>query len=170
MYLTRSFTSPESTINLAQMQQFVPVYQPQNGPPPHLQPAFPQLTSPVHVHPPPQAGPSQYHLLPGPPQALWQGEWEEDPREHEGGAEVSGESPSSPTTVPPPRTIDPSILSRPSSPNQKVKHRRRTTPDQLRVLEHWFGVNPKPDNNMREWLALELGMTKRNIQVWFQNR
>jgi hypothetical protein len=52
----------------------------------------------------------------------------------------------------------------------KVKHRRRTTPEQLKVLEHWFNVNPKPDNNLREWLAMELGMTKRNIQVWFQNR
>jgi hypothetical protein len=28
----------------------------------------------------------------------------------------------------------------------------------------------KPDNNLREWLAQELGMTKRNVQVWFQNR
>ncbi|ORY30404.1 hypothetical protein BCR39DRAFT_152444 [Naematelia encephala] len=52
----------------------------------------------------------------------------------------------------------------------QVKHRRRTTPEQLKVLEHWFDVNPKPDNNLREWLASELGMTKRNIQVWFQNR
>ena len=52
----------------------------------------------------------------------------------------------------------------------KVKHRRRTTPEQLKVLEHWYDVNPKPDNNLREWLAMELGMTKRNVQVWFQNR
>jgi hypothetical protein len=51
-----------------------------------------------------------------------------------------------------------------------VKHRRRTTPEQLKVLEHWFDINPKPDNNLREWLAQELGMTKRNVQVWFQNR
>lgn len=52
----------------------------------------------------------------------------------------------------------------------KVKHRRRTSPEQLKVLEHWFGINPKPDNALREWLAGELGMTKRNVQVWFQNR
>ena len=52
----------------------------------------------------------------------------------------------------------------------QVKHRRRTTPEQLKVLEHWFDINPKPDNNLREWLAMELGMTKRNVQVWFQNR
>ena len=58
----------------------------------------------------------------------------------------------------------------PDEDGQKVKHRRRTTPEQLKVLEHWFDINPKPDNNLREWLASELGMTKRNVQVWFQNR
>ena len=52
----------------------------------------------------------------------------------------------------------------------KVKHRRRTTPEQLKMLEHWFDINPKPDNALREWLAGRLGMTKRNVQVWFQNR
>ncbi|TYJ51403.1 hypothetical protein B9479_008025 [Cryptococcus floricola] len=51
-----------------------------------------------------------------------------------------------------------------------VKHRRRTTPDQLKVLEFWFEINPKPDNQLREQLAAQLGMTKRNVQVWFQNR
>ncbi|ODO09624.1 hypothetical protein I350_01834 [Cryptococcus amylolentus CBS 6273] len=51
-----------------------------------------------------------------------------------------------------------------------VKHRRRTTPEQLKVLEFWFEINPKPDNQLREQLAAQLGMTKRNVQVWFQNR
>lgn len=54
--------------------------------------------------------------------------------------------------------------------NCKIKHRRRTSPEQLKVLEHWFEINSKPDNALREWLASELGMTKRNVQVWFQNR
>jgi len=66
--------------------------------------------------------------------------------------------------------IQPFPPQRNESDHIKVKHRRRTTPEQLKVLEHWFDVNPKPDNNLREWLAVELGMTKRNIQVWFQNR
>lgn len=54
--------------------------------------------------------------------------------------------------------------------HQQVKHRRRTTPEQLRVLEHYFAMNPRPDNALREYLASELGITKRNVQVWFQNR
>jgi len=81
-------------------------------------------------------------------------------------------------SIPPPSTPSPHVsnhsasshLQRSESDSFKVKHRRRTTPEQLKVLEHWFDVNPKPDNNLREWLAVELGMTKRNIQVWFQNR
>jgi hypothetical protein len=81
-------------------------------------------------------------------------------------------------SVPPPSTPSPQQIKRQfplqwqrnESDGFKVKHRRRTTPEQLKVLEHWFDVNPKPDNNLREWLAVELGMTKRNIQVWFQNR
>lgn len=51
-----------------------------------------------------------------------------------------------------------------------VKHRRRTTPEQLRILEAEFDRNNKPDNSKREELAAMLGMTKRNVQVWFQNR
>ncbi|WVF69951.1 hypothetical protein IAT40_004736 [Kwoniella sp. CBS 6097] len=54
--------------------------------------------------------------------------------------------------------------------NLEVKHRRRTTPDQLKILEYWYDINPKPDNSLREHLAAQLGMTKRNVQVWFQNR
>ncbi|WVR04565.1 hypothetical protein IAU60_001572 [Kwoniella sp. DSM 27419] len=54
--------------------------------------------------------------------------------------------------------------------NLEVKHRRRTTPDQLKILEYWYDINPKPDNALREHLAGQLGMTKRNVQVWFQNR
>lgn len=78
-----------------------------------------------------------------------------------------------PPSTPSPRQVDriqPFHPQRNESDHIKVKHRRRTTPEQLKVLEHWFDVNPKPDNNLREWLAVELGMTKRNIQVWFQNR
>lgn len=46
----------------------------------------------------------------------------------------------------------------------QVKHRRRTTPEQLRLLQYWFGRNPKPDAALREWLANELGMTKRKSE------
>jgi hypothetical protein len=54
-------------------------------------------------------------------------------------------------------------------PNE-VKHRKRTTRQQLKVLEETFKTTQKPDGNTRKSLALQLNMTPRNVQVWFQNR
>lgn len=54
-------------------------------------------------------------------------------------------------------------------PNE-VKHRKRTTRQQLKVLEDTFRSTQKPDGNVRKSLALQLNMTPRNVQVWFQNR
>ncbi|EGG07485.1 uncharacterized protein MELLADRAFT_35504, partial [Melampsora larici-populina 98AG31] len=50
------------------------------------------------------------------------------------------------------------------------KHRRRTTPAQLNVLEAQFESNSKPDVVLRKQLAEKLDMTPREVQVWFQNR
>ncbi|BGP32889.1 hypothetical protein JCM10296v2_004674 [Rhodotorula toruloides] len=52
----------------------------------------------------------------------------------------------------------------------KVKHRRRTSAQQLKVLEHHFEINPKPDLALRKKLSEVLEMTPREVQVWFQNR
>ncbi|BGP25397.1 proteophosphoglycan 5 [Rhodotorula toruloides] len=52
----------------------------------------------------------------------------------------------------------------------KVKHRRRTSAQQLKVLEHHFEFNPKPDLALRKALSEQLDMTPREVQVWFQNR
>ncbi|KAF9451967.1 hypothetical protein P691DRAFT_662105 [Macrolepiota fuliginosa MF-IS2] len=57
----------------------------------------------------------------------------------------------------------------PYTPNE-VKHRRRTTSSQLKVLETVFRVDTKPNATLRNDLAAELGMTARGVQVWFQNR
>lgn len=54
-------------------------------------------------------------------------------------------------------------------PNE-VKHRKRTTRQQLKVLEETFKTTQKPDGNVRKALAAQLDMTPRNVQVWFQNR
>lgn len=52
----------------------------------------------------------------------------------------------------------------------EVKHRRRTSKYQYRVLERAFLSDPKPTAEVRAALAAELNMTTRSIQVWFQNR
>lgn len=116
----------------------------------------------------------------------WQGEWDDEAGEYRdggdlmyGNVEVSAGAACRifPILIPLPRDLLEGLqgnLTRNGPPGARshlqVKHRRRTTPEQLKVLEHWFDINPKPDNNLREWLAQELGMTKRNVQVWFQNR
>lgn len=51
-----------------------------------------------------------------------------------------------------------------------VKHRRRTSKMQLRVLEKTFETNIRPDAALRKILGDQLQMTPRCVQVWFQNR
>ena len=50
------------------------------------------------------------------------------------------------------------------------KKRQRTSPDQLAVLERIFKGNHTPDQETRQRLSKELGMTSRRIQIWFQNK
>ncbi|KAF8919802.1 hypothetical protein CPB85DRAFT_1248622 [Mucidula mucida] len=57
----------------------------------------------------------------------------------------------------------------PYTPNE-VKHRKRTTSDQLKILEGIFKRDTKPNAALRTELASRLDMTPRGVQVWFQNR
>ncbi|MCO5549674.1 hypothetical protein L7F22_003147 [Adiantum nelumboides] len=52
----------------------------------------------------------------------------------------------------------------------EVKHRRRTTRSQFKVLESTFLETPKPTASTRKALAEQLDMPLRAIQIWFQNR
>ncbi|KAI8877354.1 homeobox-domain-containing protein [Backusella circina FSU 941] len=52
----------------------------------------------------------------------------------------------------------------------EIKHRRRTSRSQLKVLEKSFSENSKPNATVRRILAQQLGMTPRGVQIWFQNR
>ncbi|KAI9480365.1 MAG: hypothetical protein EXX96DRAFT_648985 [Benjaminiella poitrasii] len=52
----------------------------------------------------------------------------------------------------------------------EIKHRRRTSRAQLKVLEKSFLENPKPNATVRRILAQQLDMTPRGVQIWFQNR
>ncbi|KAG7098719.1 hypothetical protein E1B28_000632 [Marasmius oreades] len=57
----------------------------------------------------------------------------------------------------------------PYTPNE-VKHRKRTTSAQLKILEGIFKHDTKPNAALRNELAVQLDMTARGVQVWFQNR
>jgi len=50
------------------------------------------------------------------------------------------------------------------------KKRKRTSPDQLRILEEIFHNHPHPNLALRNQLAVQLGMTPRCVQIWYQNR
>ncbi|CAO3667084.1 unnamed protein product [Rhizopus stolonifer] len=52
----------------------------------------------------------------------------------------------------------------------EIKHRRRTSRAQLKILEESFSDNSKPNATVRRNLALQLDMTPRGVQIWFQNR
>ncbi len=54
----------------------------------------------------------------------------------------------------------------PYQPNE-VKHRKRTTRSQLKVLEDVYKYDTKPNASLRKKLAEELGMTPRGVQVTF---
>ncbi|KAF2069648.1 hypothetical protein CYY_009033 [Polysphondylium violaceum] len=50
------------------------------------------------------------------------------------------------------------------------KKRKRISPEQLRILEKIFVTHQHPTLNLRKQLAIELSMTPRSVQIWFQNR
>jgi Homeodomain len=52
----------------------------------------------------------------------------------------------------------------PYTPNE-VKHRKRTTSAQLKVLETVFKTDTKPNATKRNDLAQQLDMTARGVQV-----
>ncbi|KAF9281915.1 hypothetical protein BGZ68_006317 [Mortierella alpina] len=58
----------------------------------------------------------------------------------------------------------------PAAEQPKKAKRKRITPEQLEDLVGLFEKTDTPSFEIRESLAKKLGMTNREIQVWFQNR
>ncbi|POW15011.1 hypothetical protein PSTT_02586 [Puccinia striiformis] len=48
--------------------------------------------------------------------------------------------------------------------------RKRITPEQLEVLSNLFEYTDTPTFDLREAIGAKLGMSNREVQVWFQNR
>jgi hypothetical protein len=48
--------------------------------------------------------------------------------------------------------------------------RKRATPQQLKLLEEVFAVDPFPAREAKQLLAQKLGMSIRSITIWFQNK
>jgi len=57
-----------------------------------------------------------------------------------------------------------------SKAEQKRTKRKRKTPEQLAILEREFDSNPMPNKEVRDQLSSRLGLTSRQVQIWFQNK
>ena len=72
--------------------------------------------------------------------------------------------------IPLPPGVDPAAVDFrtffPYNPSE-VKHRKRTTRSQLKVLEDTFKHETKPNATLRKTLAAQLEMTPRGVQVYF---
>ena len=53
---------------------------------------------------------------------------------------------------------------------QKNNKRQRATPQQLRILQSEFMINPTPNAIAREEIGQKIDMTERSVQIWFQNK
>ncbi|KAE9965316.1 hypothetical protein EG328_009819 [Venturia inaequalis] len=54
-----------------------------------------------------------------------------------------------------------------TAPRQK---RRRTSPEDQKILEEEFARNPKPDKPSRLEIVKKVALGEKEIQIWFQNR
>ncbi|KAJ1727214.1 hypothetical protein LPJ61_004693 [Coemansia biformis] len=62
------------------------------------------------------------------------------------------------------------VIKEPSTSEPKKAKRKRITPEQLKELTAVFDKTDTPTHDIREELSQKLGMTNREVQVWFQNR
>ncbi|KAJ2826700.1 hypothetical protein GGI24_002837, partial [Coemansia furcata] len=62
------------------------------------------------------------------------------------------------------------VIKEPSTAEPKRAKRKRITAEQLRDLTAVFETTDTPTHDIREVLSKNLGMTNREVQVWFQNR
>lgn len=88
---------------------------------------------------------------------------------------LSGMSPTTPSPTISISTSNNSSTRRPPrkstlTQQQKNQKRQRATQDQLNLLEVEFNKNPTPTASVREKIAVEINMTERSVQIWFQNR
>ncbi|KAJ2356425.1 hypothetical protein IWW50_005430 [Coemansia erecta] len=62
------------------------------------------------------------------------------------------------------------VIKEPNTSEPKKAKRKRITPEQLKELTAVFDKSDTPTHDIREELSKKLGMTNREVQVWFQNR
>ncbi|XP_065858981.1 homeobox-leucine zipper protein ATHB-7-like isoform X2 [Euphorbia lathyris] len=57
-----------------------------------------------------------------------------------------------------------------TSRSKKDSNRRRFSDEQIKYMEFMFEAESRPESQMKEQLANELGLEPRQVSIWFQNR
>lgn len=69
------------------------------------------------------------------------------------------------------RSESPSASRSPTRSEPKAKRQRsRVHGEQLEQLEHFFGSHRSPTMAQRKLISEQVGMSERQVQIWFQNR
>jgi LIM homeobox transcription factor 1 len=50
------------------------------------------------------------------------------------------------------------------------QRRKRFTAEQTEFLQTIFQRNPMPDSQTRRWMAEQLNVSPKTVQIWFQNK
>ncbi|KAM0755770.1 hypothetical protein T439DRAFT_320480 [Meredithblackwellia eburnea MCA 4105] len=74
------------------------------------------------------------------------------------------------TVPPPPSSAGGKAALTPEALSQLKPKRKRITPEQLEALTGLFEQTDSPSFDVRESMGARLGMSNREVQVWFQNR
>ncbi|WCJ26639.1 Homeobox-leucine zipper protein family [Euphorbia peplus] len=53
---------------------------------------------------------------------------------------------------------------------QSDSNRRRFSDEQIKYMEYMFETQSRPESQIKEQLANELGLQPRQVSIWFQNR
>lgn len=55
-------------------------------------------------------------------------------------------------------------------PKTSKRKRTKLSEEQLNILEESYQLNHHPSSEIKETMALKIGIPVKNIQIWFQNR
>ncbi|OIR57876.1 MAG: uncharacterized protein A8A55_1344 [Amphiamblys sp. WSBS2006] len=95
-----------------------------------------------------------------------------DPKNPNSACEQNSEDEGAPPGKNKENTISPHVLEKNEHqpwPGLK-KRRRRMTPEETAYLLNYFRRCPRPTTYQRYEISMEIGITPRMVQVWFQNR
>merc|ERR1711915_514198 len=62
------------------------------------------------------------------------------------------------------------VLKSYNKPKTSKGKRTKLTDDQLNILEESYRMNHHPSSEIKETMALKIGIPVKNVQIWFQNR